>query len=272
MKCRCHGRDGQAGFGGGRGLVWNSHGAWGSRWRLVRRIGRQRFTTEPPGHRGCVRGQWGERGSDPGGSAVNPVAVCPPDRPREGGAHGAWGSCDEASLSWPGWAGLVSRRARPDAGCSRRMGFCWQGTCIRRFAADGARRGPGGAGCSVAIWQAGRMAGVHASFMACGRDRANRIWGRDRLRQAIARGWPRQSENRQGYRIWPRCLWLDGLALQKASSPGLSRGPIAAQAETLVPGTSPGMTRRVRLWRTSIQMRSPCGNRRLWWPGVGSVC
>ena len=62
----------------------------------------------------------------------------------------------------------------------------------------------------------------------------------------------------QGYRIWPRCLWLDGLALQKASSPGLSRGPIAALAETLVPGTSPGMTRRVRLWRTSIQMRSPC--------------
>ena len=157
------------------------------------------------------------------------------------GAHGAWGSADKARV----FGGLL---------LTARAG------------------GPGGAGCSVAIWQAGRMAGVHASFMACGRDRANRIWGRDRLRQAIARGPPRQSENRQLYRIWPRCLWLDGLALQKASSPGLSRGPIAAQAETLVPGTSPGMTRRVRLSRTSIQMRSPCGNRRLWWPGVGSVC
>ena len=32
----------------------------------------------------------------------------------------------------------------------------------------------------------------------------------------------------------------DGLS--SASSPGLSRGPIAALLETLVPGTSPGMT------------------------------
>ena len=32
----------------------------------------------------------------------------------------------------------------------------------------------------------------------------------------------------------------DGLS--SSSSPGLSRGPIAAKAETLVPGTGPGMT------------------------------
>ena len=39
--------------------------------------------------------------------------------------------------------------------------------------------------------------------------------------------------------------------------PGLVPGTTAATAETLVPETSPGMPLRVRLWRMSIQMRSP---------------
>ena len=35
---------------------------------------------------------------------------------------------------------------------------------------------------------------------------------------------------------------IGGDGLSSPSSPGLSRGPIAALLETLVPGTSPGMT------------------------------
>ena len=82
------------------------------------------------------------------------------------------------------------------------------------------------------------------------------------LQHPMQRESARATMDRQGYRIWSRYFWLDGLGLQKPSSPDLFRGPSAAQAETMVPGTSPGMTLRVRLWRSSIQMRSPRTNHR----------
>ncbi len=43
-------------------------------------------------------------------------------------------------------------------------------------------------------------------------------------------------------RLAPMGANISGDGLSSPSSPGLSRGPIAVQAETMVPGTSPGMT------------------------------